>query len=128
MTRVLAFGTFDRMHPGHVWFLQQAAALGDVLLVGVARDAHGLQLKNKRPHQKETERLASVCARPEVFEAHLCDEHLGSFELINRFQPDLIALGHDQDDLAQELHTWMARHGLCLPCVRIKKYETDQGT
>ena len=40
LTRVLATGTFDLLHPGHVYFLTQARAMGDELFVIVARDSN----------------------------------------------------------------------------------------
>ena len=36
---VFASGSFDLLHPGHVRLLEQARALGDVLVVGVENDA-----------------------------------------------------------------------------------------
>jgi FAD synthetase len=38
--RVLATGTFDLLHPGHLFYLEQSKALGDELVVIVARDAN----------------------------------------------------------------------------------------
>ena len=37
MTRVLAQGTFDVLHPGHLHYLEEAAAMGETLHVIVAR-------------------------------------------------------------------------------------------
>ena len=37
--RVMCCGTFDYLHPGHLSFIAQAAALGDDLYVVVARAA-----------------------------------------------------------------------------------------
>ncbi len=39
MVRVLATGTFDILHPGHLRYLSEAKALGDELYVIVARDS-----------------------------------------------------------------------------------------
>jgi len=36
--RVVATGTFDIIHPGHVTFLREAKKLGDELIVIVARE------------------------------------------------------------------------------------------
>ena len=38
MRRIVATGTFDILHPGHVYYLEQSRALGDELHVIVARD------------------------------------------------------------------------------------------
>ena len=41
LARPLVFtnGVFDILHPGHIRYLQQARALGDVLIVGLNADA-----------------------------------------------------------------------------------------
>ncbi|MEI6711388.1 MAG: adenylyltransferase/cytidyltransferase family protein [bacterium] len=34
----MTFGTFDRFHPGHEYYLREAKKLGDTLITIVARD------------------------------------------------------------------------------------------
>ena len=38
--RVVATGTFDLLHPGHLYYLEESKKLGDELWVIVARDAN----------------------------------------------------------------------------------------
>lgn len=38
MKRVIAYGTFDFLHLGHIKLLERAKALGDYLIVGVTAD------------------------------------------------------------------------------------------
>ena len=58
MVRVLATGTFDILHPGHLCYLSEARALGDELYVIVARDS---MIKHKpKPIVPEAQRLAMV--------------------------------------------------------------------
>ena len=40
LDRVVATGTFDLLHPGHVLYLERSRALGDELVVIVARDVN----------------------------------------------------------------------------------------
>ena len=47
--RVLAFGTFDILHPGHDHYLQEARKLGDELWVVVALDETVRQGKGRLP-------------------------------------------------------------------------------
>ncbi len=110
MPRVLAFGTFDLFHPGHEFFLAQAAALGE-LHVAVARDAHVLALKGRAPQRGEAQRLATVRRVPNVAEARLSDETLGSYAVVDAVRPDVIALGFDQAGLAADLARWMEETG-----------------
>jgi D-beta-D-heptose 7-phosphate kinase/D-beta-D-heptose 1-phosphate adenosyltransferase len=61
---VFTNGCFDILHAGHARYLRRAAALGDVLVVGVNGDASVRRLKGEgRPVQGETDRaylLASL--------------------------------------------------------------------
>lgn len=70
-TLVLTNGCFDLLHPGHVFFLNQAAELGDFLIVGLNGDASVRALKGPhRPVQPERERayvLQSLRAVGAVF-------------------------------------------------------------
>lgn len=121
--RVLAFGTFDGLHPGHRQFLKDAAALGSTLIVAVARDAHVRTLKQKEPKHPEAQRLAAVRDVDVVREARLSDETLGSFEILTRTAPDIIAIGHDQDALEESLLDWMRAHGSSIPITRMPHYD-----
>lgn len=54
---VLTNGVFDLLHTGHIYFLQNAAALGDVLFIAVNADASVKALKGPtRPVQTALER------------------------------------------------------------------------
>ena len=61
---VFTNGCFDLLHAGHAQYLRRAAALGDVLLVGLNSDASVRRLKGEgRPVQRATDRaylLASL--------------------------------------------------------------------
>ena len=63
-TIVFTNGCFDILHAGHAQYLRRAAALGDVLVVGLNGDASVRRLKGEgRPVQKERDRaylLASL--------------------------------------------------------------------
>ena len=91
--RVVAQGTFDILHPGHVHYLEQAKALGGELHVILAR---GANVSHKEPPVlSDEQRRAMVGALAPVDQAHL--GHLEDiFVPIERIDPDCIVLGHDQ--------------------------------
>ena len=120
-TRILVFGTFDGIHPGHEFFLQQAALYGTRLLVGVARDAHVLALKNHPPRIPEQQRLEHIRCLSYVDEAFLCDEQLNTFESVRDQHPNMILLGHDQSALEEALIQWMTQVQSVIPIERLKK-------
>ncbi|MBS4062033.1 MAG: SIS domain-containing protein [Bacteroidetes bacterium] len=60
-------GCFDMLHVGHVNFLQQAKALGDVLIVGLNSDSSVRQIKgSERPILSENEREEMLSALKSV--------------------------------------------------------------
>ncbi len=123
MSTVLAFGTFDRLHPGHRAFLARAAALGDRLVVAVARDAHVRLLKNKEPRENEETRRAAVANVGGVSDAILSDEQLGTYGVLDGVCPDVIALGYDQFGLEADLKRHFAERAIDVPLVRIAHKE-----
>lgn len=107
--RVLAFGVFDHIHEGHISFLEQAARLGDELIIAVARDSVVHALKNKIPSQSEEVRQRLLSEVKGVTEVVLGDEELGSWKVIKRINPHIICLGYDQYWLKKDLEKHIER-------------------
>jgi FAD synthetase len=109
MTTVVAQGTFDLLHPGHVHYLSDAAAMGDRLHVIVAR--------SRNVTHKETPVLSNRQRREMVGALAVVDEaHLGHpediFVPIERIAPDIIVLGHDQHHDEDHLTEALRSRGL----------------
>lgn len=95
MKRVVAFGTFDILHPGHIAFLEAARRLGTNLTVVVARDATVRREKGRLPVFNERDRLRVVASLKSVDHATLGDRP-DSWRILRRIRPDVIAVGYDQ--------------------------------
>ena len=102
---VLTCGGFDMLHRGHVECLQQAAARGDVLVVGVQSDETVRALKGSgRPLTPAEDRAAVVAAIG-------CVEYVTVFDgretadLLEAVRPDVYVKGsdHDPDMLPERL-------------------------
>ncbi|MCZ7400573.1 MAG: FAD synthase [Candidatus Methanoperedens sp.] len=120
MVRVLATGTFDLLHPGHLRYLSEAKALGDELYVIVARDS---MIKHKpKPIIPEGQRLAMVAALRMVDKAMLGSE-TDMFEPLREIRPDIIALGKNQFFNEKELEAQLKSHGINAKVVRIQPFE-----
>ena len=116
MTRVVATGTFDILHPGHVLYLCRARELGDELWVIVSRDR---TIKHKRkPLIPERQRLYMVKSLKCVDHAVLGSE-TDMFEPIEEIKPDIIALGFNQHWDAEELRKQLADRGIMVKIVRL---------
>ena len=92
---VFTNGCFDLLHVGHVRYLEQARALGDVLVVAINGDASVQALKGPtRPVQPEAERAEILAALKSV-------DHVVLFEtervtdLIRLIRPQVYAKGGD---------------------------------
>ena len=92
---VFTNGCFDILHAGHVTFLQQARALGDVLIVGVNSDASVRRLKGEtRPINSQADRVAVLAALEAVDHVVLFDEDTPE-RLISHLRPDIHVKGSD---------------------------------
>jgi D-beta-D-heptose 7-phosphate kinase/D-beta-D-heptose 1-phosphate adenosyltransferase len=94
-TVVFTNGVFDLLHLGHVRYLQEARALGDLLIVGLNSDASVRRIKGQdRPINTERERA-------EVLLALACVDGVVIFEeetphaIISALQPDVLVKGAD---------------------------------
>lgn len=93
--KVMVFGVFDLLHPGHLNFLMQAKELGNKLVVSVARDLNVFKVKGQRPMHDESQRLKNVSLLPVVDKAILGGLK-DPWPHILKEWPDIIALGYDQ--------------------------------
>lgn len=125
MRTVLVFGTFDVIHPGHLSFLRQAAARGDRLVVSIARDEFVLRIKGKRPLHSEERRRKRILETGLVDEAFLSDPVQGTYSLVKRLEPDVVCLGHDQDELKADLAAWLEANGLSVGRVTLEPYKPE---
>lgn len=120
MTRVVATGTFDLLHPGHVLYLERSRALGDELVVIVARDVN---VRHKpKPILPEAQRQRMVQSLKPVDKAVLGEE-LDIFKTIEQLKPDIITLGYDQHFDPSRLESELFRRGLHPKIVRIEENE-----
>jgi len=92
---VFTNGCFDILHVGHKRYLQQAATLGDILIVGVNSDASVKRLKGPdRPVNSEQDRAEMLSALGFIDYVVVFDEDT-PYELIKKVQPDVLVKGGD---------------------------------
>ncbi len=121
----MAFGTFDIFHEGHRSYLEQAKELGDYLIVVLARDETVIHVKKQGARNKEQARLKNLK------DAKIADEVvLGSLEdryaVIEKFRPDIIALGYDQRVDEVELTEKLENLKLKAEVVRLKSFAPER--
>ena len=120
--RVVCAGTFDYFHPGHIDFLRQAKALGDNLTVIVARDETVKRIKGFLPTHNEKIRKQNVAESgiPELVILGNLDADL--LQIIKELNPDIIALGYDQQVSEEEL----AKRFPSFTIVRLSPFRPDK--
>jgi rfaE bifunctional protein nucleotidyltransferase chain/domain len=93
---VFTNGCFDILHRGHVTYLQQAAGLGNSLVIGVNTDAsvHKLSKGKERPLNPLADRTAVLAALEAVDLVVAFDEDT-PLELIRQIRPDHLVKGGD---------------------------------
>ena len=121
--RVLAFGCFDLLHPGHVFYLERAKKLGEELVVVVARDSTILEGKYHEPVQDEKTRLEMVKALKPVDKAVLGLKGRDRLRIVGKYEPDIIALGHDQAVTKKEIQQYLKKNSLKAKVVRIPSFK-----
>jgi D-beta-D-heptose 7-phosphate kinase/D-beta-D-heptose 1-phosphate adenosyltransferase len=93
---VFTNGCFDLLHPGHVRYLEEARALGDVLVVAVNADASARRLGKGagRPYNDERTRAEVVAALAAVDYVTVFGEDT-PLALITALRPDVLVKGGD---------------------------------
>lgn len=120
--KVMVFGTFDVLHPGHIEFLRQAKKLGDYLIVSLAREKYIRKIKGHPARHTEPERRELLQAVRFVDEVVL-GSRTDYLAHILRHRPQVIALGYDQTAFVAGLAEKLRARGLAVKIVRLKPYK-----
>ncbi len=119
---VLAFGTFDLLHPGHISYLRQAKRLGDRLIVIIARGVNVRKFKHKATVFSGKQRQVLVQSLKMVDQAVLGFKD-DIYKSVVRFKPDVIAMGYDQQPPTEVVRKALAKRGLKARIVRCRPFK-----
>jgi FAD synthetase len=122
MKKVMVFGSFDHLHPGHFYFLIEAKKHGDQLIAVLARDETIKQLKGKHPKYSEKERKQhlEVTGIPDKV---IFGKLRNKYEVIHKIKPDIICLGYDQHSFDEGLKEELKKLNLRTQIIRLKPYK-----
>jgi FAD synthetase len=121
MVKVMATGTFDLLHLGHIYYLKEAKKLGDKLAVVVATDSTVRRLKHE-PVNPEEIRLKLIKELKIVNEAYLGHED-DMYEIVEEIRPDIIALGFDQIHDENKIIAALNKRKINTKVVRLKEFK-----
>ena len=111
MKRIMAVGVFDLLHAGHLHYLEQAKALGDHLTVVVAHDDTVRKRKHEPVTSQDLRRRMVAGLKPvdEVVVGNPPDVPI--FDILPTIQPNIIALGYDQEHAEDNIRTSLVTRG-----------------
>jgi FAD synthetase len=122
--KVMVFGTFDGLHPGHLNFFKQARDLAAdaYLIVSIARDKNVARIKGRKPKINEKKRLALLKKSALADKVVLAGEK-NTMPHILKERPDIIALGYDQEAYVDDMRQEIKNRKLKIKIVRLKPYK-----
>jgi len=121
MVKVMATGTFDLLHMGHIYFLKEAKKLGDTLAVVIATDSTVRKLKHE-PINPQDIRLKLIKELRIVDEAYIGHED-DIYKIVKEIKPDIIALGFDQIHNENEIKNQLKKREIKTKIVRLSEFK-----
>ncbi len=119
--KTLAFGVFDGIHAGHIYYLKKAKALSGFLIVAVARDAP--LWKIEKSHNLSQEERVDVVESLGIVDKVVLGGKDDSLELVTKLKPDYIALTKYSPIRASFLSKYLKKAGLECRVVEIPPYK-----
>lgn len=120
--KILVFGTFDLLHEGHKYFLNESKKYGGKLIVVVARGKTVKYIKGFNPTQSENKRLRNV-EETGIADKVLLGSKSDYYSILSDVKPDIICLGYDQRAFVDKLDKEIESRGLKTTIIRIKSYK-----
>ncbi len=94
MKNIMVFGTFDRLHPGHRFVLEEALKRGSLTII-VARSVNVKRIKGRVPVESDEIRAKTIQLLFPTATVLLGDPQ-DFLAPVRKTKPDLILLGYDQ--------------------------------
>ena len=125
--KVLIAGTFDLIHLGHIYLINEAAKLGDVYVI-VATDKNRELYSGEAPIIPEDQRLAVIKSIKNVKDAKLGRHDNDTLKTVEEIGPDIVLLGPNQKYSIETLKKGLIDIGLNKVEVKRLKtyYEKDE--
>jgi len=121
MVKVMATGTFDLLHMGHIYYLKEAKKLGDKLVVVIATDSTVRKLKHEpvTPQEIRLNLIKELKLVDEVYLGHEDD----MYKIVEEIKPDVIALGFDQIHDENRIKSELKKRKINAKVVRLSEFK-----
>lgn len=121
MKKVLVAGTFDIIHPGHLYLLKQAKKGDNFLIVVIALDKTVKKEKGYLPKNNEKQRVKNL-KKLNIANQVIIGNQGDKLKIIENLEPDTICLGYDQKININNLKKELKKRGLSITVIRLKSY------
>tara|TARA_Y100000310_G_scaffold323753_1_gene384607 strand:- start:3778 stop:4185 length:408 start_codon:yes stop_codon:yes gene_type:complete len=125
MKVVMCFGSFDYVHKGHKFFLNEAKKKGDKLIVVIARDETIKEVKGNFPFYSDEDRLDQV-KNLGVANKVVLGRKGDKYKLIEEFKPAVICLGYDQVAFTKNLKEELRKRNIKAEIIRLPAHNPEQ--
>ncbi|MGB0757806.1 MAG: tRNA pseudouridine(55) synthase TruB [Patescibacteria group bacterium] len=120
--KVLIFGSFDLLHPGHISLLRFAKQHGDVTAI-IARDKTIQKHKHQSPFYDEQTRVKNIenlkLATPVLGDTK---DH---YAVLDTYTPDIIILGYDQKLFTDKLEAALQEKNIQSEIIRAPEFHPE---
>lgn len=120
MRKVMVFGSFDVIHPGHEFFFEKAKEYGDYLIVVLARDETIRKIKNKEPYFNEKIRVEQVKAL-NIVDSCVLGSLGDKYQVIIDHKPDVLIFGYDQKSFNIGIEKELEKRNLDIEIIQLKE-------
>lgn len=124
MRKVMCWGTFDRLHEGHLEFLKDVKSKGDYVVAVVISDDTVYLNKRKYPTHTQHERAKSLRKTGFVDDVIKASENIDkNFNIIATINPEVFVFGYDQQTpIEEKLRNFLSERNLSTKFVISKEF------
>ena len=108
--KILAFGSFDGLHDGHRFFIEEIKKRGEQIVIAVAPDEVIEKIKGRKPRFALSERIEALRNWFPEIKFIPADTGIGDWKILEKVRPDVVAIGYDQMSLKKSLENSNVAH------------------
>ncbi|MBI3033853.1 adenylyltransferase/cytidyltransferase family protein [Candidatus Woesearchaeota archaeon] len=124
MKKVMCFGTFDGVHKGHEFYLNEAKRHGNYLTVVVALDSTVAEVKGRSPRHSAGQRAEQV-RKAGIADKVVVGNKGDKLKVVVDEKPDIICLGYDQTFFTGHIKEKLLEKGLKVEVKRIGAFKPE---